>query len=348
MQRPLQRLIGALGPRNDKGALRQRALGRLPLLALAVLGLACYQMPGWFVHGWLVQSEFVVGVVAEAVPEPALPADVPGLRAIDCRPGPPVAPGGRGRPAMPGDESTHTCHYRFGMDAPTLLERRDFSLLELIEQTLGAAAASRVTWTTREVFLGSEQAAEILPDAVNLLVWVGLALLLGWRPAADLAQLRALGTKRHWPTAALWCSPLMVLWFFSSLRRWGPESLTPLLWSTSAITQKAGWLASDLFRGCVAAPMVEELVYRVWLIPLLARIVNPHVAVMLSAAAFSWSHGQAYLAYFAVGIAFGYLWLVFRNGLLCMAIHAAGNLGPVLFMRDRFTWLPGVHEVFSP
>ncbi len=94
MQRPLQRLIGALGPRNDKGALPQRALGRLPWLVLAVLVLACYQMPGWSVHGWLVQSEFVVRVVAEAVPEPALPADVPGLRAIDCRSGPPVAPGG--------------------------------------------------------------------------------------------------------------------------------------------------------------------------------------------------------------------------------------------------------------
>ena len=103
----------------------------------------------------------------------------------------------------------------------------------------------------------------------------------------------------------------------------------------------AGWLReageaasmSRVLQGVVSAPLAEELLYRVAFICILARYSPTWLAVAASALLFTIGHESftdAFLYYFIVGVALGWLWVRHRSLIACVVVHASLNSSVLL------------------
>lgn len=93
-------------------------------------------------------------------------------------------------------------------------------------------------------------------------------------------------------------------------------------------------LASLLVVTAVLAPVLEETVFRGFLLPSLTKIMPVPAAVVVSAAAFATAHLSArdFPQLFAFGILLGFVYVRSRNLLSTMVVHGAWNGGVLLLL----------------
>jgi len=158
--------------------------------------------------------------------------------------------------------------------------------------------------------------------------WIGVKLLVWVAPALWLARRDGLGlgfARPRWAVVAVWAAGVVVAlavratWFGT---RWVPPSLE-----------------LSLFNALVVSPLVEELVFRGYLMPRLARAWTPHTANLAAAFAFAAAHlpGRIYqgrpvelldlLVYVALGLLFGLAALRSRSTWGAVVLHVVNNVG---------------------
>jgi membrane protease YdiL (CAAX protease family) len=314
---------------------------RLLLLLVAALVSRYYQWPGYWLTDRLATVDVVFELATEATPQPRLPADVPGLRTVDCQVSlrrqmpPEVYQGWAQRAPQAG---IHTCRFGFALSQAQLFAT-GLDLFTLLPAALGAAApvplpdrpVGLAAWRTEEVVFGQRSLWRHLPWIITLLLVPPLcARATGFRVRADWQRTRDL-LIRHDPDCPAWCRPRLVLsvslgvvfaaFLANILLRQGGMPPSPDRWLPPDFS-----FGMELLSAVVAAPVVEELVYRAWMIPFLARGMSPHLAIVLSAALFSYAHGNHYLSHWIFGVTYGYLWHYTRSLTLCVAGHALHNL----------------------
>ena len=93
-------------------------------------------------------------------------------------------------------------------------------------------------------------------------------------------------------------------------------------------------LASLLVVTAVLAPVLEETVFRGFLLPSLTKMMPVPAAVVVSAAAFATAHLSArdFPQLFAFGILLGFVYVRSRNLLSTMVVHGAWNGGVLLLL----------------
>jgi membrane protease YdiL (CAAX protease family) len=307
----------------------RRWLGGILLAAVAVIVVQYYKEPGYWLTDRLATAEVVFELASETVPAPH-PAAVPGLHAVEC-----VA---SGRRLLPADmylewqaqaplAGIYTCRFGFERSLEELYaQQRDlFALLPVVGLTAAAATPSRPTglaaWSTGSTLLGSESAFRVLPNAVTLLLVLLCARAFGFSFRADWR--RSMEPRApDWRTSALLAFPWALGVIDALIRMWQEE--LPLLLASGLNPGRSPW--ESAFSAGVAAPVYEELVYRVWMIPFLSRGMNAHLAIAVSSALFSYAHGHSFLYFALSGFAFGYLWHYTRSATWCIIAHALCNM----------------------
>lgn len=81
----------------------------------------------------------------------------------------------------------------------------------------------------------------------------------------------------------------------------------------------------SLFQSVLITPIVEEIVYRGFLLSYLIARYRAVVALLLSAIIFGLMHGDM-LSAFMGGLYFGFIYLIYRNLIFCMIAHVTINL----------------------
>lgn len=84
-------------------------------------------------------------------------------------------------------------------------------------------------------------------------------------------------------------------------------------------------VAGAALRNFVLAPVLEEFIFRAFLLGFLLRPVRPWLALLISTALFVSVHGSWPTAVFG-GVVYGLLYLRYRNVWLCVLAHAGNNL----------------------
>ena len=141
----------------------------------------------------------------------------------------------------------------------------------------------------------------------------------GWRVSQDLRSSIAL-IKHDWPARitmlGVIAAPIAAL-LISSDR------------ANLARLGEVQWITTDAFLSLAFAPFVEEVVFRLWMIPFIARFCSAPVAVVASSLVFAVFHLPLGLGDFIsialTGLQLGILWVVTRNLALCVAGHALWN-----------------------
>ncbi len=132
---------------------------------------------------------------------------------------------------------------------------------------------------------------------------------------------------------------------FSGLEQWLKDSETKNTLLTDAFlsTTSLSGLAVNILMIAILPALAEEIVFRGALQPVLISLLkNKHAGVILAAAVFAAIHMQFYgfLPRFALGLAFGYLFLWSSNLWLPISAHFVNNLLSVLaefFYRRGYT-----------
>ena len=106
------------------------------------------------------------------------------------------------------------------------------------------------------------------------------------------------------------------------------------LLDASSGTVDVATLTSLLIVTAVLAPVLEETVFRGFMLPSLTKIMPVPAAVVVSAAGFATAHLSArdFPQLFAFGILLGFVYVRSRNLLSTMVIHGAWNGGVLLLL----------------
>lgn len=317
----------------------RRLGGAVLLLLVAAAVTQLSHRPGQWLAGWLPSSELVFELAAERAPTPRRVAAISDFRAVGCRPS--------DRTALPPavyhewtvrapTAQVYTCRFRFVRPSRELSERRvDYD--DLLPAVLGPEASTvvakgLVVWSIRRAPFGIPALNRLLPVVTNLLLVLLVAGLLRINLLTDarqtLAGLRAGGRARRLPLITLIAAPSLLGLLHPLLLKWLGGSPMPLLFSIWTPPGVDDWVHA--FAVGIAAPVTEELVFRVWMIPFLSRGMNPHLAIALSSALFAYAHGHAFVFFALSGLAFGYLWQYTRSATLCIYAHVLCNSQAVI------------------
>ncbi|MEQ8765865.1 MAG: type II CAAX endopeptidase family protein [Planctomycetota bacterium] len=85
----------------------------------------------------------------------------------------------------------------------------------------------------------------------------------------------------------------------------------------------------------VLAPIFEELLFRGFAIEVLGRRFGPWPALWISSAVFAFVHGEAFIPLFALGLAFGWLYIWRGNLLLPIAAHFFNNFLTITLLAEQ-------------
>lgn len=345
-----------------------RKLGRACGLLLIAAAVAwAYPLPGHYLAERLSSTEIYVELADAGPPTPTVPVDLPGLTGVACslsRMELASDINARGSRLVPG-AVFYTCRLRFRQSHAELFggERLVHDMLKtgripdattrwllarvepteasvdvqaVLRASLGPAmgppeTAAAMAWRSREVLFGSEALLRAVPSAATLLLVVLASCWLRLGLWADLRRTWAIrGAPVDMRLFALFIAPPILQLPFQAIRRWLGQDATPMLFSIGFPQLPSQSLIGDAFSTMVSAPVSEELVYRVWMIPLLSRGMNAHLAILSSSALFAHAHGHHFLPHLASGMAFGYLWHYGRSATLCIGAHVLSNANVVI------------------
>lgn len=188
---------------------------------------------------------------------------------------------------------------------------RNLTLIQVAEKPLIAVIGQAVAYLLIIAFMA---------HIVHLRQQPALLTAIGWNPSGFETVLRALGGG-----AGL---AVLSMIFDSLTSRWMPKSLPIEKYFSDTTTSYFLALFGILF-----APLVEELFFRGFLYPALARRIGMTSAVILTAASFAVIH-QGQLAHawlplswlFLVGMVLTLVRVKTRSVALCVAIHMGYNL----------------------
>ncbi len=192
-----------------------------------------------------------------------------------------------------------------------------------------SAALLRVSLVAAPVLLSSDAARTLLFQSFMYLFLVGsLYLVIVWRYGSPFW--RALGWTFEIPYVWLLMisGPMLaiLLSVLGALLRAPPDVQIEVL-----IKSRAS-LAGVMLFGVVLAPMFEEMLFRGFLLPLLARSLRPWLGIILTALLFGLLHGaqnqwawQPILLISVAGVAFGLVRYKTRSTTSAFVMHSAYN-----------------------
>ena len=79
----------------------------------------------------------------------------------------------------------------------------------------------------------------------------------------------------------------------------------------------------------LAIPLVEEIIFRAWLLEAWRRLMSPWLALVITSVIFSLIHPiglTANIIFVLPGLLWGWLWLRYRSLIVCTAAHSSYNL----------------------
>ena len=221
------------------------------------------------------------------------------------------------------------------------------------DAALGAAAAVVATFVAviiASVFLAGEDEASsgiilklALTGALNV-VFIGIVWGLAVRRRG--ASWTDLGLRR-WGGSALWAIPAAVLVMLAIVIAYGAV-IDAIGWGEDLEIEffddrRIGVLAAASALAIVAAPIVEELFFRGFVLQGLTRHMTPLKAALLSSALFALAHVRpvTYVPIFLIGLVLAFVFLKTRSLPLAMAAHAVYNavVVAVTLSVDSSAWM---------
>jgi membrane protease YdiL (CAAX protease family) len=128
-----------------------------------------------------------------------------------------------------------------------------------------------------------------------------------------------------WLTLGTLLSSLLVVMTIVSTGGFDPRSGTADILARWAREFPSTGLAGHFAFHAVFVPLFEELLYRALILGYLLRLLPPWLALVVSAFLFAAGHPSWFLAGLS-GVAYGLLYLRYRNLWLCVLSHGAHNL----------------------
>ena len=221
------------------------------------------------------------------------------------------------------------------------------------DAALGALAAVVATFVAVIIvslaLQGDDEAASgtvlqlALTGALNV-VFIGIVWGLAVRRRG--ASWSDLGLRR-WSGSALWAIPAAVLVMLAIVITYGAV-IDALGWSEELEVEffddrRIGVLAAASALAILAAPLVEELFFRGFVMQGLMRHMTPVKAALLSSVLFALAHVRpvTYAPIFLIGLVLAFLFLKTRSLPLAMAAHAIYNavVVGVTLSTDSSAWM---------
>lgn len=193
-----------------------------------------------------------------------------------------------------------------------------------------AAVLSRTTRMVAPAFFGSDAVRTLVFQSFMYVFLVGaLYLLIAWRYHEPF--LPSLGWTLPIPRAflVLVAGPVLTI----ALSALGVLLRAPMDSSQIEVLIKSrASLAAIILFGVVLAPIFEEMLFRGFLLPLLARSMGPLLGILLTAVPFALLHGaqnhwawQPVLLIGIAGVAFGYVRYKTGSTTAAFLMHSAYN-----------------------
>jgi len=188
------------------------------------------------------------------------------------------------------------------------------------------------------------------PLRLRLTDWTALLAVLWWYrhysfwPTPSYFGLLWGDFKEHWKTGVLWGLGLKALpTLLTVLAMVVVAMFTPIgevpgnnpLPSVGMVNLEWGILA---FAIGIVAPIVEEIIYRGLIYPLLRQRYGVKVGIVFSSLLFGLMHGFSFVGLFAMLAGVGFAVLYERTGSLapCIIAHSVGNLASILLSLINF------------
>ena len=222
------------------------------------------------------------------------------------------------------------------------------------DAALGALAAVVATFVAviiASVFLAGEDEASsgiilklALTGALNV-VFIGIVWGLAVRRRG--ASWTDLGLRRWSGGGTLWAVPAAVLVMLAIVIAYGAV-IDAIGWGEDLEIEffddrRIGVLAAASALAIVAAPIVEELFFRGFVLQGLTRHMTPVKAALLSSALFALAHVRpvTYVPIFLIGLVLAFVFLKTRSLPLAMAAHAVYNavVVAVTLSVDSSAWM---------